>query len=76
MSTDPPSIGKGIKIAVVDTGVDYFHPALGKGYGPGRKISFGKDFIGVSLSHICFECSDHRRTNMMRPVSLLLMMIR
>jgi subtilisin family serine protease len=44
------SIGKGVKIAVVDTGVDYFHPSLGNGFGPGKKISFGKDFVGVSLS--------------------------
>ncbi|TVY44593.1 Minor extracellular protease [Lachnellula occidentalis] len=37
--------GKGIKIGVVDTGVDYRHPALGGGFGPGRKIAGGASFI-------------------------------
>ncbi|KAK1226551.1 hypothetical protein PQX77_010479 [Marasmius sp. AFHP31] len=38
--------GKGIKIGIIDTGVDYNHPALGSGYGKGRKITGGFDFIG------------------------------
>lgn len=38
--------GKGIKIAIMDTGVDYRHEALGGGFGEGFKISFGRDFIG------------------------------
>ncbi|KAH8798637.1 peptidase S8/S53 domain-containing protein [Xylogone sp. PMI_703] len=38
--------GKGIKIALIDTGVDYLHPSLGGGFGPGFKISFGYDFVG------------------------------
>ncbi|KAJ3018739.1 hypothetical protein HKX48_002653 [Thoreauomyces humboldtii] len=38
--------GKGIKIAVIDTGVYYLHPALGGGFGPGFKVSFGEDFVG------------------------------
>lgn len=37
--------GKGIKIGVVDTGVDYRHPALGGGFGPGHKIAGGASFI-------------------------------
>jgi subtilisin family serine protease len=38
--------GEGIFIAVVDTGVDYSHPALGKGFGPGHKIVKGYDLVG------------------------------
>ncbi|KAJ8090075.1 hypothetical protein PM082_018655 [Marasmius tenuissimus] len=38
--------GKGIKIGIIDTGVDYNHPALGNGYGKGHKITGGYDFIG------------------------------
>lgn len=38
--------GKGIKIAIIDTGVDYMHPSLGGGFGPGFKIAFGYDFVG------------------------------
>ncbi|KAE8443393.1 hypothetical protein EG329_001952 [Mollisiaceae sp. DMI_Dod_QoI] len=37
--------GKGIKIGVVDTGVDYRHPALGGGFGPGHKIAGGYSFV-------------------------------
>ncbi|KAH7324633.1 minor extracellular protease vpr [Stachybotrys elegans] len=39
-------LGKGAKVAVVDTGVDYNHPALGGGFGPGYKIAGGWDFVG------------------------------
>lgn len=38
--------GAGIKIAVIDTGVDYRHPSLGGCFGPGCKISFGYDLVG------------------------------
>ncbi|CAF4651275.1 unnamed protein product, partial [Rotaria sp. Silwood1] len=38
--------GEGVFIAVVDTGVDYRHPALGRGFGLGYKIQFGYDFVG------------------------------
>ncbi|TGO12494.1 hypothetical protein BTUL_0087g00070 [Botrytis tulipae] len=37
--------GKGIKIGIVDTGVDYRHPALGGGFGTGFKISGGYSFV-------------------------------
>ncbi|KAI9499345.1 peptidase S8/S53 domain-containing protein [Zychaea mexicana] len=39
--------GEGIFIAIIDDGVDYMHPALGGGFGPGYKIRYGKDMIGV-----------------------------
>ncbi|KAJ3010833.1 hypothetical protein HKX48_007170 [Thoreauomyces humboldtii] len=38
--------GQGIKIAVVDTGVYWKHPALGGCFGEGCKISFGEDLAG------------------------------
>ncbi|KAL0564133.1 hypothetical protein V5O48_017920 [Marasmius crinis-equi] len=38
--------GNGIKIAVIDTGIDYNHPALGGGFGPGHKVVGGFDFVG------------------------------
>ncbi|CAE6379771.1 unnamed protein product [Rhizoctonia solani] len=38
--------GKGIKIGIIDTGVDYTHPALGGKFGPGNKIVRGYDFVG------------------------------
>ncbi|CEG83864.1 hypothetical protein RMATCC62417_17731 [Rhizopus microsporus] len=38
--------GKGILIAVLDSGVDYMHPALGQGFGKGFKVSKGYDLVG------------------------------
>ncbi|RDA88260.1 hypothetical protein CP532_0346, partial [Ophiocordyceps camponoti-leonardi (nom. inval.)] len=37
--------GKGSKIAVIGTGVDYLHPALGGCFGPGCRVSFGADLV-------------------------------
>ncbi|GAP91080.2 putative minor extracellular protease vpr protein [Rosellinia necatrix] len=39
-------VGKGIKIAVIDTGIDYTHPALGGCFGPGCLVSYGTDIVG------------------------------
>lgn len=38
--------GKGIKIGILDTGIDYTHPLLGGAIGPGNKIIGGYDFVG------------------------------
>ncbi|KAJ3100219.1 hypothetical protein HDU97_002402 [Phlyctochytrium planicorne] len=38
--------GKGIKVAVIDGGVDYKHPALGGCFGAGCKVIKGYDFTG------------------------------
>ncbi len=37
--------GKGVTVAVIDTGVDYDHPDLGGAFGPGQKIVGGYDFV-------------------------------
>ncbi|KAI9164207.1 Minor extracellular protease vpr [Paramyrothecium foliicola] len=42
--------GRGIKIAVVDSGIDYMHPALGECFGPGCLISYGTDLVGDSFT--------------------------
>jgi subtilisin family serine protease len=36
--------GKGITVAVIDSGIDYNLPALGDGFGPGHKVVAGYDF--------------------------------
>lgn len=41
----PTITGSGVTIALVDSGVDYTHPALGGGLGPGYKVVGGYDFI-------------------------------
>lgn len=35
--------GAGFAVAVIDTGIDYNHSALGGGFGPGKKVAAGYD---------------------------------
>ncbi|KAI9324114.1 peptidase S8/S53 domain-containing protein [Zopfochytrium polystomum] len=42
--------GKGIKVAIIDSGVYYKHAALGGCFGPGCKVAFGFDLIGETFS--------------------------
>lgn len=37
---------KDTKIAILDTGIDYKHPALGGCFGPGCLVAFGTDLVG------------------------------
>jgi subtilisin family serine protease len=37
--------GAGVRVAVIDSGVDYMHPALGGGIGSGFKVVGGWDFV-------------------------------
>jgi hypothetical protein len=38
--------GKGITVGIIDTGIDYTHPALGGKVGAGNKVIGGYDFVG------------------------------
>jgi len=38
--------GEGIKVGVIDTGIDYDHPDLGGCFGNGCRVAFGYDFVG------------------------------
>ncbi|KAG6246305.1 hypothetical protein E4U23_004723 [Claviceps purpurea] len=43
--------GKGVKIAVIDSGIDFTHPALGNGcFGKGCLVSFGTDLVGDAFN--------------------------
>ncbi|KAL0075652.1 peptidase S8/S53 domain-containing protein [Phycomyces blakesleeanus] len=42
--------GKDIKVGVIDFGVDYFHPALGGGFGKGFKVQYGYDLVGSAYT--------------------------
>ncbi|KAL0942868.1 serine endopeptidase [Colletotrichum truncatum] len=46
---DAGILGKGVKVAVVDAGVDYTHPALGGGLGPDFKVIGGYDLVGETF---------------------------
>ncbi|MGL5094857.1 MAG: S8 family serine peptidase, partial [Planctomycetia bacterium] len=37
--------GAGYSVAVIDSGIDYRHPALGGGFGAGKKVVAGYDFV-------------------------------
>ncbi|KAH7375195.1 peptidase S8/S53 domain-containing protein [Plectosphaerella cucumerina] len=41
--------GSDVVVAVVDSGVDYNHPALGGGFGPGFRVEAGYDVVGPNF---------------------------
>lgn len=43
--------GKGITIAIMDTGFDYKQDALGNSIGPGQKVTYGYDWVGDDYSY-------------------------
>jgi len=42
--------GEGIKVAVMDSGIDYDHPDLGGGFGEGCRVAYGWDFVGDAFN--------------------------
>ncbi|KXN74649.1 subtilisin-like protein [Conidiobolus coronatus NRRL 28638] len=38
--------GTGVKIGIIDTGIDYLHPYLGGCFGPNCRVKYGKDLVG------------------------------
>ncbi|KAG0262538.1 hypothetical protein DFQ27_002281 [Actinomortierella ambigua] len=42
--------GKGVKVGVIDSGIDYKHPALGGCFGKGCRVRYGWDFVGDEYS--------------------------
>ncbi|KAK7991114.1 subtilisin-like serine protease-like protein [Apiospora arundinis] len=51
--------GKGFKIAMMDSGVDYKHPALGGCFGPGCLVEGGYDFPDNDPYDDCFGHGTH-----------------
>ena len=44
-STNSKATGKGVRVGVIDTGIDYMHEALGGGLGLNFKVAGGYDFV-------------------------------
>jgi minor extracellular serine protease Vpr len=42
--------GQGIRVAIMDTGIDYMHPDLGEGWGSGYRVVAGYDFVGDAFN--------------------------
>lgn len=42
--------GKGVRVAIMDTGVDYQHPDLGGCFGAGCRVAKGWDFVGDAFN--------------------------
>ncbi|HEX2223639.1 MAG TPA: S8 family serine peptidase [Thermoanaerobaculia bacterium] len=42
--------GTGVRVAILDSGVDYDHPDLGGCFGPGCKVAGGYDFVGDAFN--------------------------
>ncbi|KAM0334451.1 hypothetical protein ACHAQA_001478 [Verticillium albo-atrum] len=52
--------GKGFKIAVIDTGIDFKHPALGGCFGRGCLVSYGQDYVeGDDVEEPTMDCDGH-----------------
>ncbi len=37
--------GQGVRVGIIDTGIEYTHPALGGAFGPGQRVAGGWDFV-------------------------------
>ncbi|EFY96007.1 peptidase S8 and DUF1034 (Fn-like) domain protein [Metarhizium robertsii] len=51
--------GSGIRIAVVDSGVDYTHPALGGCFGEGCRVALGGNFAKDGKDNDPMDCNGH-----------------
>ncbi len=50
LQTDLGFTGSGVKVAIMDTGVDYHHPDLGGCFGAGCRVVTGWDFVGDAFN--------------------------
>ncbi|PLW16932.1 hypothetical protein PCASD_13329 [Puccinia coronata f. sp. avenae] len=61
--------GAGIKVALIDSGIDCTHPAFGGGFGKGKRIAFGRSYVDNDdkqsqlnhgpISNPCSDCARH-----------------
>ncbi|EJP61235.1 subtilase-like protein [Beauveria bassiana ARSEF 2860] len=51
--------GSGIRVAVIDTGIDYTHPALGGCFGKGCRVALGENFSQDGDKNDPMDCQGH-----------------
>ncbi|KAI9313683.1 peptidase S8/S53 domain-containing protein [Dichotomocladium elegans] len=61
LQNDLKLTGSGITIGILDSGVDYTHPALGGGFGEGFKIKIGKNLVDPKVDDE--DVGSHRSVN-------------
>ncbi|CAG8524673.1 4767_t:CDS:2, partial [Funneliformis caledonium] len=49
--------GKGVRVGIIDSGIDYTHPALGGCFGPGCRVAFGYNFLDDNNDP--YDCAGH-----------------
>jgi minor extracellular serine protease Vpr len=49
--------GAGVRVGIIDSGIDYDHPDLGGCFGPGCRVATGWDFVGEDADPD--DCSGH-----------------
>ena len=60
-NSDKNVTGEGIKVAILDTGIDYNHSVFGDGFGPGYQIVDGYDFVKCdNFDEDTYECTNPR----------------
>jgi minor extracellular serine protease Vpr len=43
--------GAGVRVGIIDSGIDYHHPSLGGCFGPGCRVAFGWDLVGDAFTN-------------------------
>ena len=56
-NSDVTVTGEGIKVAVLDTGIDYNHSVFGNGFGSGYQVVDGYDFVDINFNDSCHSTS-------------------
>ena len=62
--------GRGVRVAVIDSGIDYDHPDLGGCFGPGCRVVKGYDLVGDAFNASDVAPIDSRTSSTDRPAAI------